>query len=312
MTAPPVLVEVERSGLVESVHRGHAVVVDASGEVVRAWGEPDTVIYPRSAVKPLQAVGMVEAGLALTGSDLALACASHSGEPFHLEGVRAVLAAGGLAETDLQCPPDLPYAAEARAQYLAAGSVPARVAMNCSGKHAAMLRTCVQRDWSVRDYLDPQHPLQRRIRAVIEDLAGTAVAHSSTDGCGAPLWALPLVALARAFVALPQRCPLVGYAMSSYPDHIGGTTRDVSHLMRGVPGLLAKDGAEAVQAMLLEVEGSRFGIALKIADGADRARPVAAASILRELGVSAAIVDEHLHNPVLGGGRPVGCLRSVM
>jgi len=195
VTAPPVLVEVERSGLVESVHRGHAVVVDASGAVIRAWGEPGTVIYPRSAVKPLQAVGMVEAGLALTGSDLALACASHSGEPFHLEGVRAVLAAGGLAETDLQCPPDLPYAAEARAQYLAAGSVPARVAMNCSGKHAAMLRTCVQRDWSVRDYLDPQHPLQRRIRAVIEDLAGTAVAHSSTDGCGAPLWALPLVAL---------------------------------------------------------------------------------------------------------------------
>lgn len=312
MTAPPVLVEAERSGLVESVHRGHAVVVDAAGTPVRSWGDPDTVIYPRSAVKPLQAVGMVEAGLALTGSDLALACASHSGEPFHRAAVREVLARGGLNESDLQCPPDLPYGVEARAQYLAEGVAPARLTMNCSGKHAAMLRTCLQQNWPIADYLAADHPLQRQIRAVIEAMAGTPVAHTSVDGCGAPLWALPLVALARAFVSLPDRCPQVADAVRRYPEHVAGTTRDVSHLMRGVPGLVAKDGAEAVQAMVLDVAGDRYGIAVKIADGADRARPVVAAAVLRELGVDAPILDEHLHDPVLGGGRPVGSLRAVM
>ena len=310
MTEPPVLVEVERSGLVESVHRGHVVVVDESGAVQQAWGDPEVVIYPRSAVKPLQAVAMVEAGLELTGSDLALACASHSGEPFHRAGVRAVLAAGGLTEDDLQCPADLPYAPQAREQYLAEGLPPARVTMNCSGKHAAMLRTCRTRGWPTVGYLDPAHPLQIQIRSVIEDMAGTHVRHTSTDGCGAPLWALPLDGLARAFLALPARCPEVAGAVREFPDHVGGTTRDVSHLMRGVPGLVAKDGAEAVQAMVLAVDGRRYAVALKIADGAGRARPVAAAAALHRLGVESPVVAEHLHLPVLGGGHQVGALRA--
>lgn len=312
MSSPPVLVEVERSGLVESVHRGHVVVVDEAGAVVRAWGDPEAVIYPRSAVKPLQATAMVEAGLPLTGSELALACASHSGESFHRAAVAEVLAAGGLSEADLACPPDLPYGEPARREYLAQGLAPTRLAMNCSGKHAAMLRTCQAQGWPLAGYLDPAHPLQVHIRAVLEQMAGTPITTTSVDGCGAPLWPLPLAALARAFVALPERCPAVAEAVREYPEHTGGTTRDVTHLMRGVPGLVAKDGAEAVQAMVLSTDAGRFGIALKISDGADRARPVAAAAVLRELGVEAPVLQEHLHLPVLGGGRPVGALRAVM
>lgn len=308
MTIPPVLVEVERSGLVESVHRGHVVVVDDAGETVLTAGDPQALIYPRSAVKPLQAVAMVEAGLPLTGSELALACASHSGEPFHLAAVDAVLRAGGLTEQDLQCPPDLPYGDEARIEYLAAGRAPSRLAMNCSGKHAAMLRTCQAQGWPRAGYLDPGHPLQAHIQEVIEQMAGSAVAHTSIDGCGAPLWALPLVALARAFASLPLRTPVVADAVRQYPEYTGGTTRDVTHLMRGVPGLVAKDGAESVQAMTV----GRYGIALKIEDGAQRARPLVAAEVLRRLGVEAAVLDEHLHAPVLGGGRPVGSMRARM
>lgn len=306
MTIPPVLVEVERSGLVESVHRGHVVVVDDTGDIVLAAGDPEAVIYPRSAVKPLQAIAMVEAGLSLTGSDLALACASHSGEAFHLARVERLLVDGGLTEQDLQCPPDLPYGEEARAAYLAAGRAPTRLAMNCSGKHAAMLRTCQVQDWPLDTYLDPGHPLQVHIRQIVEQMAGTPVAHTSTDGCGAPLWALPLVALARAFAGLEQRCPQVADAVRQYPEFAGGTTRDVTHLMRAVPGLIAKDGAESVQAMAI----GGYGIALKILDGGQRARPVVAAEVLRRLGVAAAVLDEHLHAPVLGGGRPVGTMRA--
>lgn len=311
MTDPAVLVEAERSGMVESVHRGHLVVVDADGQVVLSAGDPQAPIYPRSAVKPLQAAGMVAAGLDIQGSDLALACASHSGEPFHREAVARLLAREGLDAAALQCPPDLPYGDEARAEYLAAGLAPSRVTMNCSGKHAAMLVTCLRQGWPLDTYLDPQHPLQTHIRTTIEKYADSRTTVTSVDGCGAPLWALPLVGLARAFAALPKRAAGVAAAVREYPEYTGGTTRDVTHLMRGVPGLTAKDGAEAVQAMVLERDGRRFGIALKIADGSQRARPVVAAAVLRRLGVGAAVLEEHLHVPVLGGGRPVGVLRPV-
>jgi L-asparaginase II len=307
----PVLVQVERSGMVESRHRGHLVIVEESGAVMRAWGDPDAIIYPRSTVKPLQALGMLEAGLALDGSQLAVACASHSAEPFHLEAVRAILAGVGLAESSLQCPADLPYAEPARRDYLAAGGVPARVVMNCSGKHAAMLATCLVNGWPLETYLDPAHPLQVHLRQVIERMAGACVGVTSADGCGAPLWALPLVGLARAFVQLALAGPQVAASMRDYPDYSGGTTRDVTHLMRAVPGLVAKDGAESVQAMVLERDGRRFGIALKIEDGAQRARPVAAAAALATLGVVGAVLDEHRCTPVLGGGRPVGRVRPV-
>lgn len=302
------LVEVERGGMVESRHRGHVVLVDESGEIVAALGDPDVVVYPRSAVKPLQAAAMLRAGLNIDGSALALAAASHSGEQFHIDGVLDLLDRAGLSQADLRCPPDRPYGERARDAFIAAGLAPSPVVMNCSGKHAAMLWACVLNDWPIGTYLDPAHPLQVHLRSEIHAMAASPAEPASVDGCGAPLWGLPLVGLARAFVALPTTVEgaRVCDAMRDHPEYIGGTDRDVTALMRGVPGLLAKDGAESVQAMLMEVSGRRFGVALKIEDGAQRARPVVASAALAALGVDAPIVLEHQRWPVLGGGEPVG------
>lgn len=307
------LVEVERAGMVESRHRGHVVIVDESGAIAASLGDPDAVVYPRSAVKPLQAAAMLRAGLSIDGSALALAAASHSGEQFHIDGVRELLHRGGLSEADLQCPADRPYGERARDAFDAAGQSPSPVVMNCSGKHAAMLWTCVINDWPIGTYLEPAHPLQRHLRREIGAMAGAPAQPETVDGCGAPLWGLPLVALARAWVTLPTSAEgqQVSTAMQRYPEYSGGTDRDVTALMRGVPGLQAKDGAEAVQAMQLQISGRRFGVALKVDDGAQRARPVVAAAALAALGVDAAIVAEHQRWPVLGGGQPVGWMRPA-
>lgn len=310
MSQPLPLVEVERSGVVESVHRGWVVVVDDSGHVVRAWGAPETPIYPRSTLKPLQAAGMLGAGLTVSGPWLALSAASHSGEPFHLRAVEEMLASGGFHVDDLQCPPDWPLGLEAEREYAAQGCGPARVAMNCSGKHAAMLLTCRSQGWATDTYLAQEHPLQVALRDLVEQATG-GIEMTSTDGCGAPLWGVSLVGLARAFAGLPDLAPDVTKAMSAYPEYVGGTTRDVTQLMHSVDGLVTKDGAEAVQGISVQINGQRFGVALKIADGADRARPVVAAAVLQWLGLDAPILDTQVRRPVLGGGRPVGEIRMV-
>lgn len=284
------------------------MVVDDAGATVFAAGSPDSPFYPRSAVKPLQAAGMLRAGLDLAGSWLALASASHSGEPFHLAAVEAMLSSVGLDPDALQCPADWPLGVEAAEAYVAAGQTRARVAMNCSGKHAAMLMTCAQRGWPTSTYLAPEHPLQTLLRDTVEELAGP-VTMTSTDGCGAPLWGISLTQLARAFVALPVTAPQVARAMTEYPEYVGGSTRDVTLLMRGVPTLVTKDGAEAVQALSVEVGGRRYGVALKIADGSDRARSVVAASALGWLGMENPVIADFVERPVLGGGRPVGAIR---
>ncbi len=313
MTEAPVLVEVQRAGFVESVHRGHLVIVTPDAAVHSWLGDPDLRIYPRSAVKPVQAAAMLDAGLALRGSHLALASASHSGEEFHIAGVRDILADGHLSPSLLQCPADLPYDEQVRESFLAAGGHREPIVMNCSGKHAAMLRTCQVNAWPLDSYLRPDHPLQLCIRAALERLSGSVPSPVSADGCGAPLWGLPLVGLARALVRLPDADSgaRVAAAMRGYPEYSGGSSRDVTHLMRGVPGLVAKDGAESVQAMVLDTEDGRYGLALKIEDGAPRARPVGAAAALAALGVRAAVVSEHLKWPVLGGGRMVGVIRPA-
>lgn len=308
MTPAPELVVVERAGVVESVHRGLVVIVDESGEVEYVAGDPQAPIYPRSTVKPLQAAGMLAAGLQISGKWLALASASHSGQPFHLSAVAEMLASVGLSPDDLRCPPDWPMDLQAERDYVGAGHRAARIAMNCSGKHAAMLMTCVARNWSTPDYLDPQHPLQLALREHVAALAGPIVM-TSVDGCGAPLWGLRLSNLARAFAVLPLTAAPVAAAMQEFPEYVGGTTRDVSALMSGVPGVIAKDGAEAVQGISAEVAGKRFGIAIKIADGSDRARAVVAAGALRHLGVRSEVLAQHVTVPVLGGGRQVGEMR---
>ncbi len=279
-----------------------------------AVGDPSEPIFPRSSNKPMQAVGMLRAGLRLEGALLALAAASHSGEPFHLAGVRAILAGAGLDEAALQTPPDYPYDPLTQREWIAGGHGAERIAMNCSGKHAAMLATCVQADWDLATYRSPNHPLQVALRAVLEELAGEPVTASGVDGCGAPVFAISLTGLARAFGALVQAAPgsperTVADAMRAHPEYVGGTRRDVTALMAGIPGLLAKDGAEAVHVAAL-ADGRV--VAIKIDDGSQRARPVVMAAVLRRLGVEAEVLAEQVEAELLGGGVPVGVVRSTL
>lgn len=310
----PVIAEVVRSSFVESQHCGSVIGLDPAGEVALAVGDVDSPVFPRSSNKPLQALAMRRAGLALDGELLALAASSHSGEPFHLDGVRKVLAGVGLDESALQTPPDLPLGEQAARAVLRAGGGPAPITMNCSGKHAAMLATCVVNGWPVETYRSPDHPLQVAVRQTVEELAGEFVAACGVDGCGAPLYALSLSGLARAYRVLALAPPgsheaaIVG-AMRHHPEWVGGTGRDVTLLMRGVPGLVAKDGAEGVYAAAL-ADGR--AVAFKVADGATRPRQAVMAAALKRLGVSTAALDELARVPVLGHGEPVGYVRAVL
>ncbi len=312
--AYPVLAEVWRGDFLESVHHGSVVALDADGKAVLTAGPVDVPMYPRSSNKPLQTVGMLRAGLDLDGELLALACASHSGETFHLDGVRRILAGAGLTEDALQCTAALPIGAESQPAHLAAGLGPSRITMNCSGKHAAMLATCVAAGWPVENYLDPGHPLQLALRAALEDLAEEKSTAVGVDGCGAPLFALTLTGLARAFAKIataPEGSheARVASAMNAHPEYVGGTGRDVTTLMRALPGAVAKDGAEGVYALALP-DGS--AIALKIADGGQRPRPVVMTAALRHIGIPVD-TDPRLSAlataPVLGHGEPVGAVR---
>jgi L-asparaginase II len=311
-----VVAEVWRGDFLESVHHGTVYAAGPEGQTVLSIGEADRPMYPRSSNKPLQALGMLRAGLDLDGELLALACASHSGEAFHLDGVRRILKDAGLDTEALQCTAALPIGESALRTYLAGGGVPTPLTMNCSGKHAAMLATCVANDWDTATYLDPHHPLQRALRETIEDLAGEKVAATGVDGCGAPLFAIGYQGLARAFAKLATSRPgslerQVAYAMNAHAEYVGGTGRDVTRLMGALPGSVAKDGAEGVYALALP-DGS--SVALKIADGSTRARSVVMIAALRRLGV-ATDTDEALTElataPVLGHGKPVGVVRAA-
>lgn len=315
---PPVLAEVVRSGFVEGHHRGSLVVLAADGSVERSLGDPGAPFFPRSSNKPVQAAAMLRAGLELTGPRLAMAAASHSGEAFHLDLVRTMLAEHGLTESDLQCPAELPLDQEEAERALTAagdggGQARSRLAMNCSGKHAAMLAVCVARGWPQESYLDASHPLQQLIAETLESLSGDRVAHVGTDGCGAPLMAVSLTGLARAFrtIALaPPDSPegRVAEAMRAHPEHVAGTRRTDSWLMREVPGAVAKMGAESVQAAALP-DGR--ALAFKICDGGGRAVGPVLARTLATLGVDSPVLDRIGDSPLTGGGRKVGEVRAA-
>jgi len=308
-----VLAEVVRSGFVESRHRGHVVALTPDATVAFSAGDVTSPVFPRSSNKPMQAAGMVRAGLDLDGALLALAAASHSGETVHQDAARKILAGAGLDESALQTPPDWPLDERAARAAVASGLGRTPLAMNCSGKHAAMLATCVARGWPLDSYRAPDHPLQVAIRETVEGLAGEPVAAVGVDGCGAPLFALSLTALARAVRACVLGEPgsaerRVADAMRAHPEMVGGTGRDVTRLMVGVPGLLAKDGAEGVYAAALP-DGR--AVALKLDDGAQRPRAAVMVAALRRLGVDAPALDEVARTPVLGHGEPVGEVRAV-
>ncbi|HET8615177.1 MAG TPA: asparaginase [Actinomycetales bacterium] len=312
-TGPVPVAHVVRSGFVESVHHGSAVVRAPDGSVALSAGDTSSPIFPRSSNKPLQALAMVRSGLGLDGELLALACSSHSGEEFHRDGVRRILSGAGLGLDALQNTPALPFDEVEKRAWLAAGNGPSSLVQNCSGKHAAMLATCVAAGWDTTTYRDPQHPLQRAIAEALEELSGESVAAVGVDGCGAPVMAISLSGLARAFAALATGAPgtpeqRVAAAMRAYPEWVGGTRRAVTALMRGVPGLIAKDGAEAVYAAALP---SGLAVAVKVADGNDRAAPVLLAQALRDAGVDADVLDEVGRPPVLGHGEPVGAVEPL-
>ncbi len=320
MADSPVLAEVIRSGFLESRHRGVAVGLRADGSIALAAGAVDEPFFPRSSNKPLQAAGMLRCGLDLSGELLALAAASHSGEDFHVAGVRRILAGAGLTEGALQCPPDLAMDEDAQRAMILAGAEPDRIHFNCSGKHAAMLATCVAAGWPTETYRDPKHPLQLAIAARVSELAGEPVAAIGVDGCGAPLLAISAAGLARAFRALvlaepgtPER--RVADAMRAHPAWTSGTHRPERQLMEAVPGLLIKAGAEGVDAFAL-ADGR--AAAIKIEDGSQRARTPITVAMLRELGADRvpgadlATLAELATAPVTGGGRLVGEVRATL
>ncbi len=312
------LAEVVRSGFVEGYHRGSVIVLDAAARAVAGAGDLTGPIFPRSANKPMQAVGMLRAGLTLADpADLALAAASHRGEPLHAARVRAMLHAAGLTEDQLACPPDLPIGAAPRNAVLAAGGGPERVLANCSGKHAAMLRTCQAAGWPTEGYERAEHPLQVALEQAVEELSGEPAAAVGVDGCGAAVFAMSLAALAGAYlrlVAAPAgtREAAVADAMRAHPELVSGTGEPEARMMRGLPGALVKGGAEGVFAVAVPGVGA---VALKIDDGGTRPIFPVLASAMRHLGVTAPVLaDLAAHAPgvqLTGGGRPVGAVRAL-
>lgn len=304
------IAQTTRSGAPESLHFGAVVALDRDGSVVARAGDPSVVIYPRSSNKPLQALAMVRNGLELPPDLLALVCASHDGTPMHLDAARRILATAGLDESALRNTADLPLDQGSAEDVLRAGGTRTALQQNCSGKHAGMLATCVVNGWPLDTYLDHEHPLQQAIDAVLPSLTDETLGHVGVDGCGAPAHAMSLLGLARAFRniatgAAGLDAEQVATAMRDHAEMVGGETRDVTRFMRHVPGLVAKDGAEAVFVAALP-DGR--AVAVKVADGSNRACPVAMVSALHILGVDVSEVAPLVRRPILGHGHEVGAV----
>jgi L-asparaginase II len=310
----PVLVEVWRSGFFESAHRGSLVVLDAHGAVTFAAGAVDRPTLPRSSNKPVQATALLAAGWRpRSEAELAIGAGSHNGEDGHRELAAGMLEAAGLKPADLGCPPALPQHEPTKAQWIVAGREPDRLAMNCSGKHAAMLSACVAAGWPTVGYLDRDHPLQQAIEARLGDAAGEPVTAVVVDGCGAPQHALSVSGLARGVLSLVHaaegtRDRSVADAMRAEPWFVAGTTREDTDLMRAVPGLLVKGGADGVHVAAVPGRGA---VALKMDDGGERGRTPALTAALLRLGVSADALAPWLLTPVAGGDGVVGEVRAA-
>ena len=314
MSRGAVVIEVTRGPVVESRHEGIAAVVKADGTVVASWGDIDAPILPRSANKPIQAMAFVESGaverFGLGNEHIALSCASHSGEPRHVETVRTWLKKVGLGEDDLECgthAPRLPQTVEA---LIRANAVPTAAFNNCSGKHSGFLTTAVQYGEPTRGYIKYDHPVQRRLRDIMSDLCGLD-AHAfphGTDGCGIPTLATPLTSLARAMASMADPSRLsnrhaeaatrIRAAMNAEPFMVAGSGRFCTRINGALPGVAqVKTGAEGVFCAMLPTLG--LGVAIKMWDGAGRAAEVAMATLLDHLGVLPADQrDEIVHPPI--------------
>jgi L-asparaginase II len=298
--ANPLLVEVTRGGMVESRHRAAVAVVDAQGRVVHGWGDIERPVYGRSAIKPLQALPLVESGAAdrfgLSQGELALACASHSGEPRHVDTVLAWLARIGLSPDDLECGSHLPLADAAMRDFLRSGASLTAAYNNCSGKHTGFLATAVHLGEPTQGYIRYEHPVQQRILGVLEQMCGLdlGAVPRGIDGCGIPVIAIPLgnIALGMARLADPDDLPApraaaakhVVAAMTAEPFMVAGSQRFCTVMMSALGRKVAmKTGAEGVYCAALPELG--LGVALKVDDGAGRAAEVAMGEVLIRLGV---------------------------
>jgi L-asparaginase II len=331
MPESAVLVEIERGGVRESLHRGAWVVVER-GRVAQSRGDFGRPVFYRSSMKPLQALPLVLSGaadaLGLTPAEIALACGSHSGAEEHVAGARSILRKAGLDESLLRCGGHWSIDPEVAVRQHARGDRPTAVLSNCSGKHAGMLAASRHAGYPTATYLDPDHPLQREIRALVAEFGGI---HESSiavavDGCGAPTYAVPLDAMARSFARLGDPSDLppataagarrLTTAMREHPEMVAGAGRFDTDLLRAAKGrVVAKGGAEGVHAVA--VPERSLGLAVKVDDGSDRGYRIVVIELLRRWGIlseteAASLLERHA-SPVLRNwaGAPVGRMRPV-
>lgn len=298
---PPLVVKVERSGTVESTHLIDVAVVDAKGSLVAGAGDPERLVAFRSSAKPLQASVCLELGWAPSSqAGLAIACASHDGEAAHRAAVVQVLAEGGIDRDRLACPPAWPV----RPADIASSGTPDAISHNCSGKHAAFLATCAVQGWPLAEYRDPSHPLQRAILSTLSTAMRETPSSILVDGCGAPTPAGTLAGFARAFLATLGS--EAARAMLAHPFLIGGTDRLDSALLE--LGIVTKAGAEGLSCAIVTLDGEPRSVAMKVRDGAARARGPALTHILESLapGCTTGLARSLRHPPTLGDGVPVG------
>jgi len=297
MGKPIPMVELWRGGLLESTHLGHAVLVDDTGQIVQAWGDPDRIIFPRSSCKMIQALPLVESGAAdafgLTTAQLALSCASHQGAALHVNAARDWLAGIGLGEPDLRCGSHEPYDKAERDRLICDHEGPCQLHNNCSGKHSGFL-TANKHLKAGPEYVEIDHPLQKAIRAATEEVTGETVAGYGIDGCSAPNFAMSVAGLARAMAKFAKAgaggsvreraMQRLRDAMAAHPEYVAGEGRSCTELMRAMGGRVAiKTGAEAV--FIAMIPEKKLGLAMKIEDGNSRASEAALVGILTQLGV---------------------------
>lgn len=317
------LAVVERNGFIESRHAGSAIVLSPDGEVARSLGDVQSPIFPRSTLKPFQALASMTSGAALRGEDAAIATASHSGTAAHVALVRGLLARASIASDALGCPPALPLDRAAREQVIRAGGAPEAVYMECSGKHAAMLLACAANDWPLQGYLELDHPMQRKVLDVLERFTGERPVASGVDGCGAPVHAISLAGLGRGIqkittaqasspFALYREAAALTEAVREHPWAAGGPGRPDTVAVERL-GVFAKIGAEGVMVMTAP---NGTSVAVKVLDGSARATAIVALRLLAAEGAleHSAIdsVQAELDLWVMGGDRPVGEIRATV
>jgi L-asparaginase II len=295
----PLIIEVSRGEMVESRHRGTAIVVDAKGKVLHAWGDTDRLVYPRSAIKPLQAIPLIESGAAdacnASTEEVAFACASHNGEHHHIDGVTAWLARMGLRPDHLECAPHWPHEEQTLHERIAENPKLDNASNNCSGKHAGFLATAKHLGEELQGYIDYDHPVQRRMKAVLSELGGVNLdgAPGGIDGCGIPVMGMELSAMALALAQMADPSGLapkrrdaserILKAIMAHPYNVAGQNRLDTLAMQAAPNrFVIKTGAEAVHAGIIPELG--VGFALKIEDGNKRASDLLTANLLDLLG----------------------------